>query len=388
MGVNAEAASGLIGNAGKASSGLDEAITAAFAASESPSETEVRPDRSAESSKVEETAPETESAGDDAKGEKAPQPKTANKLESTKDTGAQEAPKVFEAPKHWSEADRSAFAGLPDDAKGIVSKLAKNLEGGFTRKSQELSDKAKFADGVRGLFNETDRNQLVQAGTDEVGVMRYLLDRQRHATTDPVGYVKWAMQALGVPPDKLGFSQASKPDEQKAPDDIEALLRDPKVTDLEAKLAKLEQWKTERETYEQRQQREAYQLAQDGINRAFADFRSEQDDAGQLKYPHFDTVMPQMGALMQTDPDLLGMPDTPDKLEKAYDRAVWARPDLRQSFLEQEAQKRTQETEKRQAAERAKRVTAVKPAVNAGTSKSRHGSLDDALSAAFSKHGL
>jgi hypothetical protein len=342
-----------------------------------------------ESNEVEAETPETEVAGDKPGGEKAPKPKIANKLESTKDTGAPEAPKVFEAPKHWSEADRSAFAGLPDDAKGIVSKLAKNLEGGFTRKSQELSDKAKFADGVRGLFNESDRNQMVQANTDEAGVVRYLLDRQRHATTDPVGYVKWAMQALGVSPDKLGLPQASKPDEQKAPDDIEALLRDPKVSALEAELAELKQWKQSQDSERVSQQQRQYASTVQTIQSAISEFRSAlDDDSGQLKYPHFDAVQRHMGALMDTDQDLVAMPDGQEKLQKAYDMAVWARPDLRQSFLDLEAQRRTQETERRQNAERAKRATAVKPAVNAANVKARTSTLDDAIEGAMSKAGF
>jgi hypothetical protein len=91
---------------------------------------------------------------------------------------------------------------------------------------------------------------------------------------------------------------------------------------------------------------------------------------------------------MDTDQDLVAMPDGQEKLQKAYDMAVWARPDLRQSFLDLEAQKRTQETERRQNAERAKRATAVKPAVNAANVKARTSTLDDAIEGAMSKAGF
>lgn len=387
MALEADGASGPIeGNAATAGKSLDDAISAAIGASEEGSSASVQSKPDDESNEVD----TTEVAGDKPGGEKAPKPKEANKLESGKDTGAHEAPKVFEAPKHWSEADRSAFAGLPDDAKGIVTKLAKNLEAGFTRKSQELSDKARFADGVRGLFTDADRQQMAQAGTDEQGAMHYLLGLQRFATTKPVEYLKWAMQNLRVTPDMLGLPQATQqPEPKKAEEDLDALLRDPKVSALEAELAELKQWRSERENSETayRQQQRASQVQ--SIQSAISEFRSAIDDeSGQLKYPHFDAVQRHMGALMDTDPDLQRLPDGPDKLDKAYHMAVRARPDLYDSILEAEVAKRVQEQERRANAERAKRATAVKPAVNVGSTKPRATSLDDAISTAFASKGL
>jgi hypothetical protein len=387
MALEADGASGPTGgDAAKAGKSLDDAISAAIGASEGASKSD---EVAKQSKEVEAETPETEVAGDKPVGEKAPRPKQANKLESDKDTGAPEAPKVFEAPKHWSEADRSAFAVLPDDAKGIVAKLAKNLEGGFTRKSQELSDKARYAETVRGLFDDRDRTQIAKAGTDELGVIRYLLDRQRHATTDPIGYVKWAMQNLGVTSDKLGLPQASKPETPKADDELAKLLEDPKVSALEAEVAELRKWRTERETNENTQRQQQFNSQVQSIQSAISEFRSALDDeSGQLKYPHFDTVFRHMGALMDTDPDLARLPDGSEKLQKAYDMAVWARPDLRQSFIDQEAQKRVADEQKRANAERARRATAVKPAVNIGSTKPRTSSLDDAIETAFASKGL
>jgi hypothetical protein len=386
MALEADGASGPTeGNAATAGKSLDDAISAAIGASDEGSSASVQSKPNDGSNEVD----TTEVAGDKPGGEKAPKPKEANKLESGKDTGAHEAPKVFEAPKHWSEADRSAFAGLPDDAKGIVTKLAKNLEAGFTRKSQELSDKARYADSVRGLFNDADRQQMAQAGTDEVGVMHYLLGLQRFATQKPVEYLKWAMQNLRVTPDMLGLPQTNQPGPEKPDEDIEALLRDPKVSALEAELAELKKWRDEELSSRKQNEQRTFATQVQSIQSAISEFRSAiDDDTGQLKYPHFDTVQRHMGALMDTDPDLVKMPDGPEKLQKAYDMAVWARPDLRQSFIEQEAQKRVMDEQKRANAERAKRATAVKPAVNVASSKPRATSLDDAIETAMSNHGL
>lgn len=255
--------------------------------------------------------------------------------------------------------------------------------------SSGLSDKAKFADGVRGLFTDADRQQMAQAGTDEQGVMHYLLGLQRFATQKPVEYLKWAMQNLRVTPDMLGLPQANQQDPKKPEEDIEALLRDPKVSALEAELAALKQWRDEELSSRQQNQQRTYATQVQSIQSAISEFRSAiDDDTGQLKYPHFDAVQRHMGALMDTDPDLVKLPDGPDKLQKAYDMAVWARPDLRQSFIEQEAQKRASEQEKRANAERAKRAAAVKPAANTATSKPRANTLDFVIETAMSKAGL
>jgi hypothetical protein len=98
--------------------------------------------------------------------------------------------------------------------------------------------------------------------------------------------------------------------------------------------------------------------------------------------------MAHMGALMDADPELSKMPDGPDKLKAAYDMAVYARKDLRQSFIEAEAQKKIQEAQKKRDAERAKKVTSVKPAAGVVSTKPKTNSLDDALSQAMSKAGL
>jgi len=389
MGMNAEAASGPSDNAGKAKIGLDDAITAAVGASEtedvSPEISETpkeAPKAKAKPAKAEDSSDET--AGDDASSEDASESEAIEESEEITS---------LSAPKHWPEDDKIAFAKMTREGQEIALKLAKNLEGGFTRKSQELSDKAKFADSVRGLFDEQTRNQLHASGTDEVGYVRYLDSLQKFATQKPVEYVKWAMQNLGVKPEQLGISQAppqTPPTDPNAAqdDEIARLLQDPKVAQLEAALQTL-QGKVDQEEQRRQQAIQAERVnAINSLNTHIRGFREALDDNGQLQYPHFDTVKAHMGALMDTDPDLSKMQDGPDKLKAAYDMAVWARPDLRQSLIKSEAQKEIQEARKKHDAERAKKVTSVKPAAGVASSKPKTNSLDDALSQAMSKHGL
>jgi hypothetical protein len=390
MGITADAASGPTDNAGKAKTGIDDAISAAFGASDTeessaPVKTEAPKGKvKAEAKQAEPEAEPDENAGDETSSEDA---------EASEASDESEEPQVLSAPKHWPEDDKKAFAKMTREGQEIALRLAKNLEGGFTRKSQELSDKAKFAESIRGLFDDTTRQQLQVSGTDEVGYIRYLDSLQKFATQKPVEYVKWAMQNLRVTPEQLGISQAPPQTSPKDPaaaqdDEIARLLQDPKVAQLEAQLQKL-QGVIDQEQQSRVQAANAQRAnAINTLNTHIRGFREALDDSGQLQYPHFDTVKAHMGALMDTDPDLAKMPDGPDKLKAAYDMAVWARPDLRQTFIDSEAQKRVQETQKKKDAERAKKATSVKPAAGVVSTKPKTNSLDDALSQAMSKAGL
>ena len=76
-----------------------------------------------------------------------------------------------------------------------------------------------------------------------------------------------------------------------------------------------------------------------------------------------------------------------DKLQAAYDRAVWANPDTRRALQEAEKAKVAEELER----QRARSAITPRPRSGGGGAQQRAGgpkSLDDALRGAFSKHGL
>lgn len=403
MALNANAASGQgSDNAGSADP-LQAAIDAASAQFEGK-DTVTTPDPApvAKDAGKDDTAPakDTKEAGDSPTGEDTPKAKPEAKDSKTEAVSNDNA-KVAEAPKHWADADKQAFAKLPKDGQEVLLKLAKNLEGGFTRKSQELSDKAKFAETVRGLFDEPTRALMAKSGADEVATVQYLLGRHQHAASDPVGYVKWFMQQTGISADHLGFSQTNakkdldnsgKSDETSA---LRDLLSDPEVKPLKDKQAALEatigdltqklQAVLDDRANGQRQ------LELEGVQRVtktVADFRTALDDSGQLAHPHFDSVSKHMGALMDTDPTLASMPEGPEKLKAAYDMAVYAVPELRAGLLETERTKAAEEARKKDEAERAKRITAVKPSVGVNGGKVKSKGLDSIIAESMQKAGL
>lgn len=359
--------------------GLDAAITAAFGDDEPSGQ----PEKPQVEAKPDDEAAATEGDEDAGETAKVEQAETDDASKPSEEEAA--AP---EPPQHWPEPDRQAFAKLPRDGQAVVLKLAKNLQAGFTRKSQELSDKARFADRVGTLFDEPLRAQMQQSGMDEAGVVQYLLALQKRASSDPVGHLKWEMQHLGVTPDQLFGPQTQQAPGQQQADPMDDLLRDPAVKQLEAEIAELREWRQTTARQQQEAQRSQYMSGVNTIQREIRSFREAQDDNGNLQYPHFDTVQKHMGALMDTDPDLAGMPDGQDKLKRAYDMAVHARPDLRQSFIDAEVQKRFSERERKADAAKAKTATAVKPAAAIVSSRPKKQSLDDIIADNLSKAGL
>jgi hypothetical protein len=231
--------------------------------------------------------------------------------------------------------------------------------------------------------------QIRSSGMNEAQYFAYLNERQQHAARDGPGYVRWAMQNLGVTPEQLGLPTSPAPQQQPSPNhELEALLADPKVRQLESELAQVKGYLTEQQQAQLRAQQYHRMQAEQQLHGMASQFRTSINDAGQPQYPHFDQVRTHMGALMDADPDLRQMPDGPEKMAKAYDMAMWARPDLRASLQEQEVSKRVAAAEKSREAARAKAITAVKPSPGVVAQSAKPKSLDDLIRDQMSQRGF
>ena len=409
--------SGRLDNAGPANSArssdaLDKALAAALGG-QADSADDIPPHlvKAKMEADAAEDAKTKQRAGDKRTSEDARAPESTREApQPTADPPVNAA--KLEAPNHWTPERRKAFAEImsriPEPEKAAFADMAraisKDLEGGFTRKSQELSDQSKFADSVRGLFADHQRQQLAQAGLDEVGGIRYLMQLQDYASRDPVNYIRWAMQNTGVTPEHLGFSTAPRQPQQTQQQTstgdpkLDALLVDPEVAKLRTEfgqftqpvIAAIQQLYADRQAELSARQQYAQQQQHAGIQtlqRTWNDFRGAQDDHGQLKFPHADALQKQMGAIMETDPEIAAMPDSPAKLDAAYHAALWARPALRTGLLDQEKAAATAAAQRAAEAARAKTAAGARPATGAPTMPAKKGGLDAALDAAFAKHG-
>lgn len=376
MDVTANAGSGQeIGNTG--GMGLSDAINAAIT---SQTDSAAPRDDSDVEAILEPKTPEI--AGDERSAEDAGSDKP---VAEAKTEAPAEAPE-FEPPQHWDDDLKRAFSALPPEGKKAMRQLAKNLEGGFTRKSQELSDQARYAQAVRSLIDDQTRAQIAASGLNEIQYIQYLHQLQQQASHDPKGYAKWVVKTFGVTPEDLGFSP-NQPEADQPDNSLEALLSDPKVKQLEDRLAQWEAKLSEREKAEQSARMTHQQQLDRALIGQIQQFRGSLDEAGQLKYPHFDQIQQQMGEIMRSYPQIAEMPEGQEKLAAAYEAAMWAHPELRTSQLEIERKRAVAMAEKAREAERAKRVTAVKPSAGVATQSAKPKSLDDIIRDAMSGRG-
>ena len=207
-----------------------------------------------------------------------------------------EPPPVIDAPQDWRADQRERFAKLPDEAKSLVLEQYKDFQGGFTRKSQELSEQARYADAVRSVITDDHRRQLALAGMDEIGGIKRLVALNDMASRDPAGYMRWFMQQAGIQPEQL-FPRTDVQDEYV----------DPTVAKLQQELSELKNgW----QQFANAQKQSAWSSAVSHVQ-AFA---TATDEAGNLAHPHIADVWSTMEALLARDARL--------DLEGAYQKAI------------------------------------------------------------------
>ena len=283
-----------------------------------------------------------------------------------------EPPPVIDAPQDWRADQRERFAKLPDEAKSLVLEQYKDFQGGFTRKSQELSEQARYAEAVRSVITDDHRRQLALAGMDEIGGIKRLVALNDMATRDPAGYMRWFIQQAGIQPEQL-IPLAEVQDE----------YIDPTVAKLQKELSELKNgW----QQFANAQQQSAWSSAVSYIQ-AFA---AAVDEAGNPTHPHVNRVADTMTALLSSAPrDRMGNPAL--SLEDAYQRAVRADPELYGEALKAAEQKALAkvESERKAAVDKAKKagrhgVSGAPP----GKGEAKPSSLDALIEQAMDAAGV
>lgn len=281
--------------------------------------------------------------------------------------GSQEEPasSIPEAPKHWPQKRRDAFGRfMAQNPEATAEWLAhtKELEGEFTRKSQEHAQTRQFADSVRELFTPEHRAVMQASNMDEKGAIKWLLQVDGYARKDPAGYAKWFMQQAGLTPQQL-FPELG----QGATPQADAEWQDPEIVKLREELGSLkaaqQQQLQRQEAYLRSQQEAQQQQHQHTINSAIEAFASSADESGNPLHPHFQEVEERMAWEFQNNPELKGKPVTQEALKLAYDVAVWANPSTRQAMLDAQQAAQQGDLARRQAADKARAAQTLKPKI-------------------------
>ena len=237
-----------------------------------------------------------------------------------------EAAKPIEPPQSWSAAAKALWGALPPEVQQEIAKREGDVAKGFEQKANETKAEIEFAKSIRQKF-EPDRAELQAAGADEGRAIDYLLEMHRFAKRDPQGYLLHAAKALNV--DLSHLVQPTQPGETP--------YVDPELAALRQELAQLKGGLSSLTTAQQ-------QAQQAEITGRINSFKSQTNQDGTPKFPHFDTVRYTMGVLMQSG--------QAKDMDEAYDMAVYAKPELRAQLLADKA-KQEEEQRRKEAAEKA-----------------------------------
>lgn len=281
---------------------------------------------------------------------KAEQPaKTAEAPAEGKET-AQDAPEQpaaqDNAPSSWKRDVAGKWADLPPEVKAEIQRRESDYHKGI----EQFKPAVQFAQEMQAAITPFVRN--IQASgipvTQAVNHLLMMEDKLRN------GDDQTKLQTLVKVAADYGINIQQAMQTQ----------HDPRLWQMEQQLL---QERMARQGYERAQQENESQVLTSQI----------QEFAQAPGHEHFEAVRQDMGMMLQS-----GMAQT---LQEAYDKAVWARPELRQSLVEKERTEAEQRAIGQQQRSRAKSAAVgVKGSPpNSSGALSANASIEDTLAAAM-----
>ena len=294
--------------------------------------------------------------------------------DATDDTQAAEQSSI-EAPENWADGLKNLFNSLDDEGKQIFLDEYKNMEGGYTKKLQEVSDIKKEWEGINNALSPVD-GVIKSAGisrTDAVAEMGRVL---HNLHTNPGGSIDALLTQFGGEQAKQIAQAIAEKHGLKieAVDDDQADLSDPEIESLKAKVRELE-------SRQQQDNQQAQLSRQNEVDNQIRLFREAVDDAGNLLHPHFEAVENTMSRLIQAG--------LATDLQSAYEQAVKLEPDIHKEMLEkQRAQAVKDAEESRRKTVSEKKEAARKPGKTPAPDTEANPSTDlrETIKAAMAQH--
>ena len=259
------------------------------------------------------------------------EPEEAEEDEAVEEDTAE--PEALAAPNHWPKEFAAKFEALEPAAQHMFMERYKDLEGDYTRKTQDVAKFKKRNEAFTEMFAPF-KGDFERAGMDEVGAVRQLLAAHDYLRKDPQNAIAWLANQYGVDVGAVGNDPA-----------LEDEFADPEVKALKQQVAQLTGFIQNQQTQQQSQVEASTQSLID-------QFASETDANGNLKHPHFEKVRGVMGTLISAQ--------NAKDLNTAYEMAVYADPELRQEQVKAMAAAQSQDSVKTEAVKKAKKAARSK----------------------------
>lgn len=255
--------------------------------------------------------------------------------EGISDAGEEGEPEeqLIEAPEHWPQADKELFENLDQSGREFLLRRHKEMEGDYTRKTQEFAQQRKEIEPIKQFFDTWEPYANKMGMPLQVGLQK-LLEADSALRN---GTIEQKRQMLAQIASDYGVSFEDEED-----------YADPAIKALKDELSQVKNQLSGYEHGQKKQTEESYKAE------ALALF-NEKDESGNFKYPHVEKLQPQMTTLLQSG-QAQGT-SFREQLINAYEMAQWMNPETRQQLLaSQQASKDEKEKERlRKAAAQAKK---------------------------------
>lgn len=237
----------------------------------------------------------------------------------------------------------AAPASWPKDKAGLYSSASPELQAYIAQREEQISAGFAQYEGLAGYADLARQN-----GNTLRTVLDNVHELENGMAADPVGTLAMIVHRYGIDPNQLaavltGQAQHTPPPRQAPPIDIERIV--------------------------------SQQIAQRDIQREVAAFSADANNK------HFETVAPNIAALLQSNPAL--------SLQDAYDRACWADPTIRADLQRDAALKAATEQANTtrattQSAQRA--MKSLVPSSAQPLNGARKMSIDESIEDAWTRH--
>lgn len=279
---------------------------------------------------IEETSPEEPGGEEDAQEEGQVEESVEEEAGEEGEEETRVSPGELTAPQHWPKEARETFATLPEDAQEFLLKTYKGMEADYTRKSQGVADVKRALDPVRGIMQKFNISDAV--------AVQNLVNTYMQLVDNPVKGIQNVMRAYKLELDDLSaywedpdrFAEESGRKVESLERRLEEQTKSQQQAEFKRHLEYINNWAKDKEFFDQVEQEMADKVA-------VVRMRGEQPD-----------------------------------LDKLYDEACWAVPEIREKLLERSTTKGLVESveERKRKVARAKSASkAIKPSATSESTK-------------------
>lgn len=277
------------------------------------------------------------------------------------DKAPEPAKPAIEAPNSWSAEMKAKFTSLPPDAQEYIAQREREAHAAITQKGEQI----KAFEPIRQTLDQ-HREVFVKNGVSEAEGVQRLFAADRFLQEQPVEAIQWLANHYGV--DLRQFSTGTQqPDQSQQPSS--------EVIQLRRELAEIKNSLTARERSEQQAQTAT-------VAQAIEKFASENPYFAEVE----EELMGLIPVIRSKEPGL----NHSEVLKKAYDRAVYANPDVRQRLQadQQKAAEEKRKAEEAEAVRKAKQAGGINQKSVQGTTPTKGASMEDTMSAVYDRlHG-